>query len=207
MRWQDMIGCKFNMLAVLSRAPNQGAKTMLLCKCDCGNECIVWMNNLRRGFTKACGCLVGKHWVGRSYVRPSLNVHGYSRTPEYQVWRLMKRRCYDVSNKDYHNYGGRGITVCDRWLNGPAAFIEDMGLRPSNKHSIDRIDSNGNYEPSNCRWATQSEQQNNKRTCIMIDGLSMKNFCRKHLLDYPRFRAAYRIYGYSLEDSISYATV
>jgi hypothetical protein len=204
--WKDLIGKKFHMLTVLSRAPNQGERTMLLCKCDCGNEVVVWMNNLRRGFTKACGCLVGVHWRGKSYVRPDFTAHGYSQTPEYQIWRLMKRRCYNPKNKDYHNYGARGITVCERWKDSPASFIEDMGQRPSAKHSIDRIDSNGNYEPSNCRWATMAEQQNNKRTCVMINGLSMKNYCRENNLDYSRFREAYRQYGYSLEKSIAYAT-
>ena len=93
--------------------------------------------------------------------------HGMSRTPEYQAWLHMKDRCFNPNHKRYSDYGGRGITVCDRWLN-LENFLADIGSRPSPKHSLDRIDNDGNYCHENCRWATKAEQQNNQRTNRLI---------------------------------------
>jgi hypothetical protein len=92
--------------------------------------------------------------------------------PEYAVWCTMKQRCGNPRATNYASYGGRGIRVCDRWVRSFADFIEDMGSRPSSDHSIDRIDTNGNYEPGNCRWATRSEQQQNQRKSFAVRGLS-----------------------------------
>ena len=88
--------------------------------------------------------------------------HGMYRTPEYKAWAQMKDRCFNPNHKRYSDYGGRGITVCDRWLNSKH-FLADMGSRPTAEHSLDRIDNDGNYCPDNCRWATKTEQENNKR--------------------------------------------
>jgi hypothetical protein len=97
--------------------------------------------------------------VGNTYGK----THGMHNTPEYRTWTGMKERCYNPSADSYKNYGGRGITVCDRWRDDFPAFYADMGPRPSENHSLDRRDTDGNYEPENCRWATRSEQQKNKR--------------------------------------------
>lgn len=84
-------------------------------------------------------------------------------TPEYRSWHGAKARCYTVSHKSYSEYGARGITVCEKWKNNYLAFLEDMGRKPAPEYSLDRIDNNGNYEPSNCRWATKAEQRANQR--------------------------------------------
>lgn len=89
--------------------------------------------------------------------------HGMTGTPEYEAWQGMRLRCYSETNRSYPDYGGRGISVCERWRSSPAAFLADMGKRPSAHHSIDRINNDGNYEPGNCRWATASEQAANTR--------------------------------------------
>jgi hypothetical protein len=91
-----------------------------------------------------------------------LHIDCISKIPEYQAWKRIKARCLNIKNPDYKNYGGRGISICERWINSSNNFISDMGLKPSEKHSIDRIDVNGNYEPSNCRWATSKTQNQNR---------------------------------------------
>jgi len=100
--------------------------------------------------------------------------HGWYGTPEYQAWQDMKRRCYDKKRKSFKSYGARGIIVCDRWLNSFDNFINDLGERPSNEYSLDRIDNNGNYEPSNCKWSLNIDQQRNKRCnkILTVDGIS-----------------------------------
>lgn len=108
-----------------------------------------------------------------SYIR-----HGRSRTPEYRVWRDMHQRCRNKRNPHYHNYGGRGIIVCERWSEF-ASFFEDMGERPSDFHSIDRKNNNGNYTPKNCRWATKSEQCQNTRKVVYVNGLSLSENSRR----------------------------
>lgn len=97
--------------------------------------------------------------------------HGLSNTSEWRAWRAMRRRCYDTSRPGYRSYGGRGITVCERWLgdDGFRNFLTDMGPKPSAKHSLDRINNDGGYEPGNCRWATPREQSNNRRVTHLIE--------------------------------------
>lgn len=129
------------------------------CKCDCGAECLVAERCLRVGDTKSCGCLRREQRI----------THGLSESPEYRAWGAMRERCRDPRCKSYYRYGGRGINVCDRWYDSFEAFYEDMGPRPSTAHSVDRIDTFGDYEPSNCRWATIQEQQNNTRANVVVE--------------------------------------
>lgn len=130
-------------------------------RCDCGSLCVRQANNLRRGRAHNCGCQRPK---------PGLT-HGARHTREYRQWQGAKARCHSPGNKDYARYGARGIVVCERWRNDFSAFRADMGACPAGM-SLDRIDTNGFYEPENCRWATASQQQRNKTNGarITIDG-------------------------------------
>lgn len=143
-------------------------KRYFLCLCDCGNTIVSTISKLRKGDTKSCGCL------GVEYVE-SLKKYGkYSDKKykkEYRSWAGMFERCYDSKNSHYKDYGGRGIIVCDRWSgeDGFINFMEDMGQKPGLNYSIERENVNGNYEPSNCRWATDKEQGRNKRTNRVLE--------------------------------------
>ena len=144
------------------------------CLCNCGKTALVETNNLTSGEVRSCGCLAKEHSISnlakaRKTKEPWI-FHGLSRTPEYKSWNHMLQRCNNKNHINYHNYGGRGIKVCDRWVKFKS-FLEDMGFKPSPNHTIDRINSNSNYEPSNCRWATKSEQRQNRRNCITFNGI------------------------------------
>ena len=168
------IGERFGRLVVQRVAKRSGADShsSFVCLCDCGRETIVWGANLIYGRTESCKCLQAEA-CGRVNL-----THGMAGTPTYTAWQRMQSRCYNKADKRYADYGGRGITVCERWRgeNGFENFVVDVGLRPSSVHSIDRWpDNNGSYEAGNVRWATQKQQQNNKRsnTILAIHGQSM----------------------------------
>lgn len=161
----DLKGRKFGRLTVIERAENIGSVTVYKCKCECGKVINVRQGNLKNG-QKSCGCYSRELFKSEQWSIKSTS-HGYHNHELYQTWNSMIRRCNDVNNSDYKNYGGRGIKVCSRWNTGtPENFIKDveskLGKRPKN-HTLDRIDNNGDYEINNVKWSSRSEQVINQR--------------------------------------------
>lgn len=203
---KDEIGSRYGRLLVVSRdtEPSKYAHARWLCVCDCGNTTTVLSTNLRRGSTTSCGC----YKISR--IVETNTKHGRTGSAELNTFMGMNSRCLNAKGKDFKRYGGRGITVCDRWhRDTPGAFenfLADMGERPSLEHSIDRMDNDGPYSPENCRWAVQKTQQNNKRSnTILTFGGKAQNVTQwAEELGMKRSKIYYRLRrGWSVEDALS----
>lgn len=194
----DLTGKKYNKLTVISRAesrrqPSGKLVTYWNCKCECGNTTQVRGCDLKDGHIISCGC---------SHIK-----HGYANKERlYETWKNMKRRCYDPKNKRYKQYGGRGIKVCNEWLKDYMSF-RNWAMENGYKDNltIDRIDVNGNYEPSNCRWATLEEQQNNvtRNRILRYKGeeKTMSEWSKKYNIPYSKFNKRVQM-GWSVEKII-----
>jgi hypothetical protein len=181
----------------------EGKDAMWRCRCVCGKEHDVIGYALRKGTTKSCGCRKEEMRA------PHITTHGHSRggkvSQEYAVWRNMYNRCYRPKDISYHNYGGRGIRVCDPWLGNFGNFFADMGPKPTPKHSIDRIDTEGNYCPANCRWSSGIEQHSNKRSNVFYElngeRLTQAEWARRLGADHTTLQSRFDR-GWSLERAL-----
>lgn len=197
-KMKNLTGFRFNKLTVIERDLSQQkgrVRTKWLCKCDCGNIISVVSTDLLRGHTQSCGCY-HKSQASKSLTEiksRSPNFHK-SKTRAYRIWHGMMRRCNNPKAKFYFYYGGRGIKVCKRWHEYDA-FLADMG-EPGQQDTLDRIDSNGDYCPKNCRWATMQEQCNNRRGNLIIwyngKKYSGSQFAKEFDIPYYYVRALYK---------------
>lgn len=206
--FKDLTGRRFTRLLVMGFLPKHGASQhhYWLCVCDCGAIRTPSSNKLLTRGTKSCGC-----WRGDHIHKPIGDVRQKD-MPENRSYWHMRYRCTSPKNRAYPEYGGRGITVCDRWLKGEGGlsgfrcFLADMGPKPSSRHSIDRKNNDGNYEPENCRWATDKQQARNRRSnrYITIDGqrMSVPDACEMLGLNYGVVNNRLKR-GWSLPDALT----
>lgn len=200
MRGKDLNGNVFGRLTVVAflrtdRAKGGRSIRIWECICQCGEIKIATSRDLLAGDVNSCGCLP------HGYIKHGMATRG-KKHPLFVTWLSMKSRCNNPKSANWHRYGGRGIHVCERWSLSFPNFLSDMGEKPSNKHSIDRIDNNGNYEPANCRWATGSEQALNRSEgdmpprAVTVEGIPLRDIAKA--ADIPvslvcaRYRKGYR---------------
>lgn len=198
----NLLGQRFGRLVVLTEDAPRGYVKYWICECDCGTRKSVRTSHLRLGKIKSCGCL--------RHENISNLKHGHTRqgnfSGEYKSWAAARGRCANPNNSRWDDYGGRGITICDRWLESFEAFYEDMGDRPTPKHTLERKDNDGPYSPDNCAWATRGEQANNKRDTLRVEHegrqYSLAQLADHLGLNRQRLRHYYRVRNLPLEVAI-----
>lgn len=209
---KNLIGCRFGRLVVLERAGStKHKKALWRCICDCGNEKIACGSKMLKGETKSCGCILRENalLLGEKNIK-----HGQRKNIIYHIWRGIKSRCFNKKDKNYNFYGAKGIKMCDEWNDSFQAFYdwallngykEETLLSGKSKFTIDRINNNGNYEPSNCRWVTYKEQARNRTNNLLITyenkTLTLAEWCE--ILQVPYNRTQHRLYkGMPFEKAI-----
>lgn len=198
----DLTNKVFNRLKVIKFSHRSTTATYWHVLCLCGTKRIVNGGDLKNGHTQSCGCLNRERSSNRH------RKHGMRKTKTWNCWQLIKARCLNTKNQYYYLYGGRGIEICDKWLNSFENFLADMGEKPDGK-SIDRIDTNGNYDPKNCRWSDAYEQANNTRTNVKIEYngeiLTLSQWARRMNLQIQTL--SYRLkQGWPIEDALKSPT-
>jgi hypothetical protein len=206
---KDLTGKVYGRLTVISHSHftgfNKTKRHHWICTCSCGVTKSFMACSLTGGYAKSCGCLKKEETLKR------LITHGEGGkatiTKEYITWVSIKARCTRKTDKTYRWYGARGIVMCERWINSYETFLADMGRAPSQKHSIERNNNNGNYEPSNCRWATQKEQANNRRgnRIIEYNGIrkNLTQWCESLGLEYKKIHQRIHKGNWSIDDAFT----
>lgn len=203
----------FRNWTVIRQEENKNKKRFFLCKCTCGIEQIISLYVLTKSRLYTCDKCRIHHGKGKSNTWKikhggTMNIHKNRTSSEYISWRSMKARCLNPQHDNYHLYGGKGITIYEEWVNDFSKFLDYLGPKPTIKHTIDRIDLDGNYEPGNVRWATLIEQGMNRSNTrrITIDGetVFLRDYCDKHGLDYSRVVSTANYHNITFNDSIEY---
>ena len=198
---KNLIGKRFGKLIVKERLENdKNGKARWLCECDCGNLSTTKTSYLTSGQTKSCGC------IKKSVLGDNTRKHGMSNSRMYNIWCMIKRRCYKKKAQYYKNYGGRGIKMSNGWKNSFEKFWEDMKEGYREELTIERINNNGNYCKENCRWANRNEQMNNMRRnrIICFNGVSktMSEWSKETGIPYSTIRSRFR-YGWTVEKALT----
>jgi hypothetical protein len=204
---KDLTGKVFGRLTVLyrtDRKTSQGFRLYWMCRCECGNETEVYRCKLTGGRTVSCGCRLKE--IRAWFPTQSLK-HGMSKgCKEFRSWASMRGRCCNQQNHKFPIYGGRGIKICDRWMESFQNFYDDMGQAPSKLHSIDRIDVNGDYCPENCRWAVAAQQSDNKTNTVRLtwNGVTRTVTEWSRIVGVQRMTIKARLkYGWSVDSALS----
>lgn len=202
--FKDLEGKRFGRWTVIAFIEMKNEKSQWLCRCDCGNEKVVANSGLISGRSQSCGCL-HKETVAKMSRRPNSLKKKYPR--EYAAWNQAIQRCTNQKLRNYEDYGGRGITVCNKWRESFQAFIDHIGPKPSDKHSLDRIDNDKGYEPGNVRWSTDSQQISNSRHARKFewDGelRTIKQLSEISRIPYATLQSRLVVLGWELERAMT----